>query len=78
MVAERNDATFVPGLELRFFLSAVTLVLLTITAVQAPAVLAGSLAGERERGILQILLTTTVSIERLSRAACSASSPRSP
>ena len=37
------------------------LVLLTITAVQAPAVLAGSLAGERERGILQLLLTTTVS-----------------
>ena len=61
----RNDATFVPGLELRFFLSAVTLVLLTITAVQAPAVLAGSLAGERERGILQILLTTTVSAREI-------------
>ena len=35
-------------------------ILLTIVVVQAPAVLAGSLAGERERGVLQLLLTTAV------------------
>ncbi len=35
--------------------------LLVIVVVQAPAVLAGSLAGERERGVLQLLLTTAVS-----------------
>jgi ABC-type Na+ efflux pump permease subunit len=60
-LAGRFDSSFTPGIELRIFLSAVSLVLLTITAVQAPAVLAGSLAGERERGILQLLLTTTLS-----------------
>ncbi len=57
----RYDPVFVPGFELHFCLSGAALVLLTITAVQAPAVLAGSLAGERERGILQLLLTTAVS-----------------
>ncbi len=36
------------------------MILLTIVVVQAPAVLAGSLAGERERGVLQLLLTTAV------------------
>ena len=60
-LSARFDSSSIPGSELRIFLSAVALVLLTITAVQAPAVLAGSLAGERERGILHILLTTTVS-----------------
>jgi ABC-type transport system involved in multi-copper enzyme maturation permease subunit len=39
-------------------LAAAMMVLLTIVVVQAPAVLAGSLAGERERGVLQLLLTT--------------------
>lgn len=61
----RYQSNFVPGVEVRYFLSAVTLVLLTITAVQAPAVLAGSLAGEHKRGILQILLTTTVSAREI-------------
>ncbi len=37
------------------------MILLTIALVQAPRVLAGSLAGERERGVLQLLLTTAVS-----------------
>jgi ABC-type transport system involved in multi-copper enzyme maturation permease subunit len=37
------------------------MIMLTIVVVQAPAVLAGSLAGERERGVLQLLLTTAVS-----------------
>jgi len=56
------DPFFVPSLaELRTALSSSALILLTIGVVQAPAVLAGSLAGERERGILQLLLTTAVS-----------------
>ena len=58
------SATYNPNAEpvqgLEYFLSATTLGLLTIVIVQAPAVLAGSLAGERERGILQLLLTTAV------------------
>jgi ABC-type transport system involved in multi-copper enzyme maturation permease subunit len=57
----RYDPTFVPAFELRIVFSAVTLVLLTIVVVEAPAVLAGSLAGERERGILHLLLSTAVS-----------------
>ena len=58
----RFDSTYrCTWLRSPFCLSAAALVLLTITAVQAPAVLAGSLAGERERGILQLLLTTTAS-----------------
>ena len=48
------------GSSFEIVLSAAALTLLTITAAQAPAVLAGSLAGERERGILQLLLTTAV------------------
>src|SRR5262249_13100538 len=64
-MAGRFETTYTPGLELRIFLSAVSLILLTITAVQAPAVLAGSLAGERERGILQLLLATTLSAREI-------------
>ena len=36
-------------------------ILLTIVVVQVRRSLAGSLAGERERGVLQLLLTTAVS-----------------
>ena len=36
-------------------------ILLTIAVVMAPAILAGSLAGERERGVLQHLLVTAAS-----------------
>jgi ABC-type transport system involved in multi-copper enzyme maturation permease subunit len=49
-----------PILMLEGALWTATMILLTITVVQAPAVLAGSLAGERERGVLQLLLTTAV------------------
>ena len=53
---------FIPRLaDLRTVLAASAMILLTIAVVQAPAVLAGSLAGERERGVLQLLLTTAVS-----------------
>ena len=50
-----------PGFTLAIALAIVAPILLTIVVVQAPAVLAGSLAGERERGVLQLLLTTAVS-----------------
>lgn len=50
-----------PGFTLAMALAIVGPILLTIVVVQAPAVLAGSLAGERERGVLQLLLTTAVS-----------------
>ncbi len=50
-----------PGFTLALALSITAPILLTIVVVQAPAVLAGSLAGERERGVLQLLLTTAVS-----------------
>jgi len=57
-----TDPFFIPDVaELRTALSAGVMILLTIAVVQAPAVLAGSLAGERERGALQLLLTTAVS-----------------
>jgi ABC-type Na+ efflux pump permease subunit len=46
---------------LRTALAAAVMILATIAVVQAPAVLAGSLAGERERGVLQLLLTTPAS-----------------
>ncbi len=60
-LSARYDSTFIPGFELGFSLYGAVLGLLTIVVVQAPAVLAGSLAGERERGILQLLLTTAAS-----------------
>ncbi len=49
-----------PLVWVQFALSSSSMILLTVVVVQAPAVLAGSLAGERERGILQLLLTTAV------------------
>jgi ABC-type transport system involved in multi-copper enzyme maturation permease subunit len=57
-----TDPFYIPSItELRIALSSLAMILLTIAVVQAPAVLAGSLAGERERGVLQLLLTTAVS-----------------
>jgi ABC-type transport system involved in multi-copper enzyme maturation permease subunit len=54
------DQSFTPSFELRFGLASATIIVLTIAVVMAPAVVAGSLAGERERGALQLLLTTQV------------------
>jgi ABC-type transport system involved in multi-copper enzyme maturation permease subunit len=59
-LSARYDPYSVPALELLIVVSAVALILLTIVVVEAPAVLAGSLAGERERGVLHLLLTTAV------------------
>jgi ABC-type Na+ efflux pump permease subunit len=56
-----TDPFFVPDVsELRVALATLAMILLLIAVAQAPAVLAGSLAGERERGVLQLLLTTAV------------------
>jgi ABC-type transport system involved in multi-copper enzyme maturation permease subunit len=60
-VTEQMYPGYTPAPQLRFALWSATMILLTIVVVQAPAVLAGSLAGERERGVLQLLLTTAVS-----------------
>ena len=57
----QTNASYVPSEMLRTALAAGAMILLTIVVVQAPAVLAGSLAGDRERGVLQLLLTTVVS-----------------
>ncbi|WP_254054041.1 ABC transporter permease [Singulisphaera sp. GP187] len=50
-----------PYLEFRFGLMIVEGILVTIALVIAPAVLAGTLAGEKERGALGLLLTTRLS-----------------
>jgi ABC-type transport system involved in multi-copper enzyme maturation permease subunit len=55
------DPAFVPGADVRIALGTSAVIMLTIVVVMAPAVLAGSLAGERERGVLQLLLTTSAS-----------------
>jgi ABC-type transport system involved in multi-copper enzyme maturation permease subunit len=54
------DPLFTPWFELRIALAIAAMIVLTIAVVMAPAVLAGSLAGERERGVLLLLLTTEV------------------
>ena len=55
------DVSYSPRPILEVALNIAGAILLTIVVVQAPAVLAGSLAGERERGVLQLLLTTAAS-----------------
>lgn len=56
------NPTFLPrSEEFRIGLAIASDLLLTIAIVMAPAVLAGSLAGERERGVLQHLLVTAAS-----------------
>jgi len=52
------DPFFVPAGYVRMALGVSAMVLVTIAVLMVPAVLAGSLAGERERGVLQLLLTT--------------------
>jgi ABC-type transport system involved in multi-copper enzyme maturation permease subunit len=55
------DPFFQPFDHLSYGLVAVEGMLVTIALVLAPAVLAGSIAGEKERGIMALLLTTRVS-----------------
>lgn len=60
-IAQQYDPTHRPYYEVRFGLAAVEFMLVTIAMVLGPALMAGSLAGERERGVLALLLTTRVS-----------------
>lgn len=61
MIENQIDPNHRPYYELRIGLAVVEGMLVTLAIVMAPAVLAGSLAGERERGALAILMTTRVS-----------------
>ena len=56
-----NPLALPPTVELQFGLAITLYTVLTIAVVMTPAVLAGSLAGERERGVLHHLLVTAVS-----------------
>lgn len=64
-ISARTDPNHQPYLELRIGLGVVEGMLVTIALVLAPAVLAGSLAGDRERGSLALLLTTRVSAREI-------------
>jgi ABC-type transport system involved in multi-copper enzyme maturation permease subunit len=55
-----NDPTYQPPVLLRFGIVVLEIMSLIIAVVMAPAVMAGSLAGEKERGALGLLLTTRV------------------
>ena len=59
-INEKIESTHQPYTELRVGLAAVEGMLVTVALVLGPAVLAGSLAGEKERGTLALLLTTRV------------------
>ena len=57
----QTEADHSPYSELRLGLAIVEGMLVTVALVMGPAVMAGSLAGEKERGVLSLLLTTRVS-----------------
>jgi ABC-type Na+ efflux pump permease subunit len=56
---------YLPLVELRSGLAVVEGMMITVVLVLGPAVLAGSLAGEKERGALGLLLTTRVSAREI-------------
>lgn len=60
-MAQQLDAGYRPYSALRTGLSALLATEITLALVLTPALLAGSLAGEKERGSLSLLLTTRVS-----------------
>ena len=60
-INQRLDPDHRPYFEVRIGLAVVEGMLVTVALVLGPAVLAGSLAGDRERGALALLLTTRVS-----------------
>ena len=64
-INQQLDPNYLPVLETRIGLAVVEGMLVTVALVMAPAVLAGSLAGERERGALGLLLTTCVSAREI-------------
>jgi ABC-type transport system involved in multi-copper enzyme maturation permease subunit len=59
-VGQRIDPTHQPLFELRMALMIIEGMVVAFAMIMAPAVLAGSLAGEKERGSIGLLLTTRV------------------
>lgn len=59
-MVQQSDLDHQPIYELRIGLITVAGMMLTIALLQGPAVLAGSLAGEKQRGVLALLLSTRV------------------
>jgi ABC-type transport system involved in multi-copper enzyme maturation permease subunit len=59
-VFRQTDPFHQPFYELRIGLTAVEGLMVAIALIQGPAVLAGSLAGEKQRGVLSLLLSTRV------------------
>ncbi len=59
-MSQAVDSGYLPFYILRWGLATVEGMLLTIALVMGPAVLAGSIAGEKERGVMGLLLTTRV------------------
>jgi ABC-type Na+ efflux pump permease subunit len=60
-----SDPAYMPYGVLRGGLIAVEVMMLTIALVLGPAVLAGSIAGEKQRGVLALLLTTRVNTHEI-------------
>ena len=60
-----SNPNYRPYSELRGGLAVIEGLMVTIALVLAPAILAGSLAGERERGALGLLLTTRVTAREI-------------
>ncbi len=60
-INQKMSTYHLPSLELAIGLGACEGVLVSIALIMAPAVLAGSLAGDKERGSIGLLLTTNVS-----------------
>src|SRR5579883_1236452 len=58
-MSARIDPTFEPLKALRPALATAAFMMMTVVVVMTPAVLAGSLAGDRERGVLALVLATT-------------------
>jgi ABC-type transport system involved in multi-copper enzyme maturation permease subunit len=59
-MSQAAEAGYLPFYILRWGLATVEGMLLTIALVMGPAVLAGSIAGEKQRGVMGLLLTTRV------------------
>ncbi len=59
-MSQAADSAYLPFYILRWGLATVEGMLLTVALVLGPAVLAGSIAGEKERGVMALLLTTRV------------------
>jgi len=60
-MSQATDSGYLPFYILRWGLATVEGMLVTVALVLGPAVLAGSIAGEKERGVMALLLTTRVS-----------------